>query len=216
MSVSLYLFAYNWPMNKLQIWGAALVLLVVLTACGTSSPFQPTGILSVSFSPSGAAPTTSVRDSNYKLLGEHVGDFTMTVPAGRVSLWITAEGYDSTLQNVVVAANDRHDVVLELVESLRATMTGFTVTRYSTAVATVSGFVAHNYSGSVDVRASCVEDGYPNVTTGLRGSAFVTVGEATTLTLRHSSGFSYFTSNTVRCSFYATVPGRNEVSVTRR
>ncbi len=193
-----------------------LALTALLTACGTANPFQPTGRIEVTFSPADANPSTFLWDGNYKLLGEYEGDFTAKVPAGTVRLSTTTDGYDNYSRSIQLTAGQVFRVDAQLTESLRATFSTFSVSRYETATITMSGLTVSNYSGTVTVRASCVEDGYPNLTTGLKGQVSVVTGIPTTAYLRHTSGFPYFTNNTVRCGLYVQAPGRDEVRIERR
>lgn len=195
---------------------ALLALAALLTACGTTNPFQPTGRIEVTFNPANANPNTYLWGPDYKLLGKYDGDFSANVPAGSVRLSTTADGYDHYSHTVQLAAGQSLRVDAQLIESLRATFSTFSVTRYQTATITMSGLTVSNYTGTVTVRASCVEDGYPNLTTGLKGQVTVSAGVPASAYLQHSSGFPYFTNNTVRCGLYVQAPGRDEVSIERR
>lgn len=62
----------------------------------------------------------------------------------------------------------------------------------------------------------CLEDGYQNLATYLRGGASLAAGEVKNLVVQYSSGFPYFTSNAVRCSFSGETSGGREVHVRRR
>lgn len=203
-------------MKHARIAIVALIAALVLTACGTGSPFQPTGILTVTFTPSNVAPETTLWGANYKRIGHYTGDFTATLPAGTVHLTAVAEDYDSVNLDVALSAGEHKRVDLLLTESLKVTYSYFSVSRYATATLTLTGLTAANYSGALSLRASCVEDGYGSLTTYLRGQAIVTAGVPTTAYLTHSGGFSYFTGNVVRCSIYALATGRAEVRITPR
>lgn len=197
----------------------ALALTALLTACGADSPFQPptpTGTLTMTFTPTDAQPETHVWDTNFNRVGIFEGDFTTTAPAGTIRISTKASGYDTYAPNITLAAGENHVIEAQLVESLRASYSWPTVTRYETAAITLSGFIVANYSGTVQLRASCKEDTYPNLTTGLRGQVTVTAGQPVTAYLLHSSGFSYFTNQTIRCSMFVSAPGREEARIHQR
>lgn len=197
---------------------ATLTLAALLTACGTSNPFQPTptGTLTINFTPTDAQTETHVWGANFERIGIFEGDFTTTAPAGTIRISTTANGYDKYAQDITLAAGENHVIEAQLVESLRASYSWPTVTRYETAAITLSGFIVANYSGTVQLRASCTEDTYESLTTGLRGQVTVTAGQPVTAYLRHSSGFSYFTNQTVRCAMYVSAPGRDEARIYQR
>lgn len=170
----------------------------------------------MTFTPTDAQPETYVWDANFNRVGIFEGDFTTTAPAGTVSISTKASGYDTYAPNITLAAGENHVIEAQLVESLRASYSWPTVTRYETAAITLSGFIVANYSGTVQLRASCTEDTYESLATGLKGQVSVATGMPTTAYLRHTSGFPYFTNNTVRCGLYVQAPGRDEVRIERR
>lgn len=198
---------------------AILALAALLTACGADSPFQPptpTGTLTINFTPTDAQPETYVWDANFERIGIFEGDFTTTAPAGTVRISTTANGYDKHAQDITLTAGEKRTLNVQLTESLVGTYWWADVTRYQTAVITLSDLIVVNYSGTVQLRASCKEDTYPNLTTGLRGQVTVTAGQPVTAYLRHSSGFSYFTNQVVRCAMYVSAPGRDEARIWQR
>lgn len=203
-------------MKHARITIVAVLAALALTACGTGSPFQPTGILTVTFAPSNAAPETTLWGANYKRIGDYTGDFAATLPAGTVHLTAIAEGYDALNLDVALSAGEHKRVDLLLTESLKVSYSYFSVSRYATATLTLTGLTAANYSGALSLRASCIEDGYGSLTTYLRGQVVVTTGVPITAYLSHSSGFPYFTGNVVRCSMYAQATDRAEARIAPR
>lgn len=190
---------------------------LVLAACDqTGSFFGPQGTLVVEFSPPEAEVNTWVFSANYQKVGEYDGDFRVGVPAGTYRISSTAPGFDSYYATVTVAGGEELSVEVELLPELHATFSSFNVTRYETAVGWVYGLTTNQDIGSFTLKLRCVEDGYPNLTTYLRGGVSLAAGETKTVVVQYSSGFSYFTSNTVRCSFSGETSGGREVHVSRR
>lgn len=175
-----------------------LLGLLLLTGCGI---LGPKATVNVEVLPAGVNAHTSIWDGSYKTLGEWDGDFTASLPADRVILFVTADGYDSQSIRRTLTPGEVADITVRLVEQARVSFTGFSVTRYETARLSMSGVVSANYSGGLTLRASCKEDGFSNLTTNLSARTTVEQGVSRSVTLGYSSGFSYFTSNTVRCSF---------------
>lgn len=187
-----------------------LLGLLLLAACNA---FEPKATVRVDILPAEADAHTLLWGENYKILGEYEGDFTASVPAGRVRVSVSADGYDSRSVERTLAPGETADITVQLVERVRVSFTSFSVTRYQTARLYMSNVVSANYSGGLTLRASCKEDGYSSLTTSLSGHANLAQGNAQSVTLTHSGGFPYFTSNTVRCSFNGETDGGTTVVV---
>ena len=194
----------------------ALIVLVaaaVLSACGTIS--EPTATVNVTITPATANPRSLVMGTRFNAIGSFDGNFTASIPAGPFSIITTAAGYDAHSVEGDLVAGETRAISVTLVESLRATYSFFSVTRYENATLTITGLTTSQDVGSFTLRARCVEDGYPNLETYLAASTSLTAGQVRTVTLFLTGGFSYFTENTVRCSFAGTTSGGRDVIVSR-
>lgn len=197
---------------------SVLVMLgFLLAGCDQTGSFLgPKGALVVEFSPPEAEVNTWVFSANYQKVGEFNGDFRVGLPAGTYRISSTAPGFDPYYATVTVAGGEELSVEVELLPELRATYSSFELRRYETAIGWVYGVTSSQDIGSFTLTLSCVEDGYPNLTTYLRGGASLAAGEMKNLVMQYSSGFPYFTSNTIRCSFSGETSGGREVHFSRR
>ena len=144
-------------------------------------------------------------DGNVALLETPVGDQRLTVgvesdhfvPAGVAEY----EGDVYYRKPITITRGTTKRIIVEFRPKMRFSSSGFTVTRYETARLTLRNVVAATpiTIASLDVR--CTEQGYPNLQTYFRATDLVIDTTPRNVTLNYSSGFSYFTDNTVSCRF---------------
>ena len=153
--------------------------------------------------------------------------FILDARPGTFELWVVtadlvAEGYTSVegsdiyKSDVTVVAGETTEVTARFREPKRANYDYFTVTDYSTASLTLSGLSAEVPFLTKRITASCKEDGYGNLETDLRVENVSVTTEPQTIILSYSSGFSYFTGNTVRCSFKGIDEDNRTVEIKKR
>jgi hypothetical protein len=94
----------------------------------------------------------------------------------------------------------------------------FSVTRFEEAVLILRNVANVNDIAlpSVEITASCKEDGYNALETELSSVVNFSIGETKDVTLRLSDGWPYFTNNTVRCDFSGDSPAVAEVYFRRK
>lgn len=189
-----------------------IALATLLTSCGL---LEPSGTLTITIQPGDSNPTTSVTGPNFSYLGTFDGNFSITVPAGSYSLYTEAEGYEPYRRNGRIDPNENVELTITLREQLHATFDYFTVTRYETARIDMYGLTSEQNVGNTTIHARCIEDGYPNLETDFEGWQVIVPTEQRRATLHLAGGFPYFTSNTVRCSFWGKASGR-DVIIDRR